>query len=269
MFPYSSVKVSGLTLSHWSFALSVVQGGRVFALLCGDPLSPVHAGLSFRVKLLLRGVLFWYHCQKSDKGRLHVSVLYMNWWEILTSMHRENTLRVHMKGCTKGSKILINLCMITAIAVHTVFCYSWHLRGWENFYNSIEDFIIIPTIIILISYLHPDCGFPSSSPPNTSHQPCPHPPILPFSLQKRRPPIDGYQPALAYLKLPLLLPRLDEAALLGEKVPRTGKRVRDSPFSCCEESHMKPQRHNCNMYAEGLSQSHACSPVGGSVSVSP
>jgi hypothetical protein len=43
--------------------------------------------------------------------------------------------------------------------------------------------------------------------------------------------------------------------------PKTDNRVRDSPCSCCYESHMKMKLHSCYLCAEGPGLSHACSLV--------
>jgi hypothetical protein len=54
-----------------------------------------------------------------------------------------------------------------------------------------------------------------------------------------------------------------------ERVPKASNRVRDSPCSHCEESHMRTKLHNCYICPECLGQTCACSLVGGSVSGSP
>ena len=63
---------------------------------------------------------------------------------------------------------------------------------------------------------------------------------------------------------------LDKAAQLGERNPKTGNRVRDSPYPCSSRSHMKTKLHICYLCVGGLlSGSCACSLVAGSVSVDP
>ena len=55
---------------------------------------------------------------------------------------------------------------------------------------------------------------------------------------------------------------------MRSRVPKVRKRVRDSPCSHCYESYNRTKLHNCDIYAEGLGQSHAGAPVVDSVPVS-
>lgn len=53
-----------------------------------------------------------------------------------------------------------------------------------------------------------------------------------------------------------------------KKVPRAGKGVKDTLHSRCWQSHENTKPHNCNIYAEGLAQTHKGPVIVTSVSVS-
>lgn len=65
----------------------------------------------------------------------------------------------------------------------------------------------------------------------------------------------------------LPLQKLNKAIQLGERDPKAGNRVRDSPSSCCWRSCMRTKIYICCMCVWGQGPFHACSLAGGSVSV--
>ena len=62
---------------------------------------------------------------------------------------------------------------------------------------------------------------------------------------------------------------MGEISRMRKRVPRAGKRVRDTLHSYCKESHKNTRLRNSNTYAENPAQTHAGSLIGTSVSVSP
>lgn len=82
----------------------------------------------------------------------------------------------------------------------------------------------------------------------------------------------GSQANMAYqvaVRLVMFFPlplRLNEAARQQKGIQRQAPRVRDSPCSYCQESHMRNKLQNCIICAEGLGQFHAGSLVGGQLS---
>jgi hypothetical protein len=62
---------------------------------------------------------------------------------------------------------------------------------------------------------------------------------------------------------------LVKAGQLWERDPKADNSIRDSLCTCCKRFSMRAKLYVCYIYVGGIGLSHACSLVGGSVSVSP